>query len=742
MNDELLERLFATDSDQDGRWLLVHGSRGCGKSWWVQRASDIAERAGFAVQRVSGRDLDEARVASVAAVVEQRRSCVLIDDVHLAPSSSIGALRGAISRAGGVAVLAAATSGAFDGALAVRVRPLEHEELAALLRSRGVGAAAADRCASAAGGNPGLAVSLAEGLSDDQRADRASVPDLPRLAAHVADELHARLRALGEPACRALMVAAADDRGELVAVRAALAQLGEDGAATDAAHLFDGAQHAGVVDVAGSRVVFTDPWLRLAAYHLVAPASRRAAHRALAGTYSAPRQGEARVRHLVAASNGPNDDVAQALMVVAAASARRGERSAAARMAMQAADLSVDQSVRSACLLRAAGWFLDGGDYSAGESATAELDGIESDERVAAAEVHSLLHGDGDPGDGEPGDGEPGDNRQLGAPLSERELASWSGRRRQRSEWWAEADSGRHARLIQHIGGGGSAPAELWARATAMRHGGFVRDAVELTERTLAALPHGLSHVRLRWELLAADLAVLSGRFDHAPTAAALDASGWQLAAPAAVLRARRDLALSPTAAWGSSSILVPRRDPLRAVRAGQLVGLTNGDHRVLATAGDDAERNGLPIEAGESWLMAAEAGLRAGVATSERERLWSRASEVLHRCAVRGWDERLHHLAAAGVAAAAGGPVNDGASIADPALDALSAAEWRVVSAVAGGLTNREVAATLFLSVKTVDFHLQQIYRKLALRSRTELAVRVAGRAGPSSTVTQGAQR
>jgi len=55
-------------------------------------------------------------------------------------------------------------------------------------------------------------------------------------------------------------------------------------------------------------------------------------------------------------------------------------------------------------------------------------------------------------------------------------------------------------------------------------------------------------------------------------------------------------------------------------------------------------------------------------------------------------------------------------------------AAEWRVAASVAEGLTNREVAAALFLSVKTVDFHLQQIYRKLALRSRTELAVRVSG--------------
>ena len=41
----------------------------------------------------------------------------------------------------------------------------------------------------------------------------------------------------------------------------------------------------------------------------------------------------------------------------------------------------------------------------------------------------------------------------------------------------------------------------------------------------------------------------------------------------------------------------------------------------------------------------------------------------------------------------------------------------------VAGGLTNAEVAEKLFLSSRTVDWHLGSIYRKLGSHSRTEAA-------------------
>ncbi len=60
---------------------------------------------------------------------------------------------------------------------------------------------------------------------------------------------------------------------------------------------------------------------------------------------------------------------------------------------------------------------------------------------------------------------------------------------------------------------------------------------------------------------------------------------------------------------------------------------------------------------------------------------------------------------------------------------DALTPQEWRVAEAVRRGASNRAVAAELFLSPKTVEFHLHQIYRKLGVHSRTQLIAALADR-------------
>jgi DNA-binding CsgD family transcriptional regulator len=63
------------------------------------------------------------------------------------------------------------------------------------------------------------------------------------------------------------------------------------------------------------------------------------------------------------------------------------------------------------------------------------------------------------------------------------------------------------------------------------------------------------------------------------------------------------------------------------------------------------------------------------------------------------------------------------------PTQGALTPAESRIAALVAEGKTNREVAAALFLSERTVEGHLSRVYGKLGVRSRTELARELAAR-------------
>lgn len=94
-------------------------------------------------------------------------------------------------------------------------------------------------------------------------------------------------------------------------------------------------------------------------------------------------------------------------------------------------------------------------------------------------------------------------------------------------------------------------------------------------------------------------------------------------------------------------------------------------------------------------------------------------ALEVFERLRATPWTERARtELEALGVTRRPSDPAR---------RDELTPRERQIALAVTDGLTNREIAARLFLSEKTVERHLVAVYAKLGVRSRTELVGRLA---------------
>ena len=58
-----------------------------------------------------------------------------------------------------------------------------------------------------------------------------------------------------------------------------------------------------------------------------------------------------------------------------------------------------------------------------------------------------------------------------------------------------------------------------------------------------------------------------------------------------------------------------------------------------------------------------------------------------------------------------------------------LTPSERRVAELAASGMSNRDIAATLFISIKTVEANLGRVYRKLGVRGRVALARRLEAR-------------
>jgi DNA-binding CsgD family transcriptional regulator len=95
--------------------------------------------------------------------------------------------------------------------------------------------------------------------------------------------------------------------------------------------------------------------------------------------------------------------------------------------------------------------------------------------------------------------------------------------------------------------------------------------------------------------------------------------------------------------------------------------------------------------------------------------------------------EDMFHAMGAVGFAEQAGGELRATGERArartpETELD-LTAQEARVAKLAADGSTNSEIAEQLFISPRTVEYHLGKVFRKLGVRSRTQLARRLPGR-------------
>jgi DNA-binding CsgD family transcriptional regulator len=161
--------------------------------------------------------------------------------------------------------------------------------------------------------------------------------------------------------------------------------------------------------------------------------------------------------------------------------------------------------------------------------------------------------------------------------------------------------------------------------------------------------------------------------------------------------------------------------------RAEAQLRAARGEHRAavarLASARERLAGLGFGLEeARAAFALAALHAGRAGAAPGPAS--YDEAARLFRRCRALPW---LRQVEAAVMARAAGPP--PGPAAVPDGLAGLASMERQVAALVMEGATNREAAARLFVSVKTVEATLTRVYRKLGIRSRVDLVRLAAGR-------------
>lgn len=160
------------------------------------------------------------------------------------------------------------------------------------------------------------------------------------------------------------------------------------------------------------------------------------------------------------------------------------------------------------------------------------------------------------------------------------------------------------------------------------------------------------------------------------------------------------------------------RRAAADAARAAAMVHATQGD-LVAAAAKCETARAGYrellaPYEEGRTVLLAGAVARRAGRRSDAKELL----------TAARGLFESL------GALPFVRRTDEESARVAGVSTGGITPTERQIAQLVVAGKSNAQIASILFVSVRTVESNLTKVYRKVGVRSRTELVAHLASRA------------
>ncbi|GKQ34954.1 LuxR C-terminal-related transcriptional regulator [Streptomyces sp. A012304] len=319
---------------------------------------------------------------------------------------------------------------------------------------------------------------------------------------------------------------------------------------------------------------------------------------------------------------------------------------------------------------------------------------------------------------------------------------------------YAELRAGRHAVARAHAEEGLRAAHRAGQRNTAAHHhavlalaasiegeSGLVAAHADAALRT--ARRHGLAQAATlaEWAAARADLAHGRPR-EAAERLGPLVGPGprrghfavWMLAVPcfveAAVRAGRPDgarTAVADLARW--AGLGADPHAPAQLLRCQALLAPPDRADALYRRALDRHDSAGGDFERARTELLHGRWLRRRRRLSEARDRLGA-ALVGFERCGARPWaDQARDELRANGVSAA--GPRGRAAAAhhvpfgltAPPALSVLTPQQLRIARCVAEGATNREVALTLSVSTRTVDYHLRKVFATLGVRSRVELA-------------------